>query len=42
VFQGDGDFLTFCEGQMGIAYFLVCARLEHNGITTDEVMVTPS
>jgi hypothetical protein len=33
LFQGDSDLLTFFEGQMGIAFFLNCAGIEHNGIT---------
>jgi hypothetical protein len=33
LFPGDGYLLTFFEGQMGIAFFLNCAGLEHNGIT---------
>jgi hypothetical protein len=33
LFPGDGYLLTFCEGRMGIAFFLNCARIEHNGIT---------
>jgi hypothetical protein len=33
LFQGDSDLLTFREGQMGVAFSLICGRLDHNGIT---------
>jgi hypothetical protein len=33
LFQGDSDLLPLWEGQMGIAFLLICARLDHNGIT---------
>jgi hypothetical protein len=31
--EADGYFLPLLLGEMGIAFFLVCVRLDHNGIT---------
>jgi hypothetical protein len=32
LFQGNSDLLPLREGQMGIAFYLICVRLDHNGI----------